>query len=303
MLRMLFGPRRKDSPAHRMLLSHFHTPRPATFFDRQEDWPDALGETAHKAINRFVKEGLLEDAGVEGRLTYHYKVGELKELLRQRGLPLSGRKAALVARLVEADLAGAREAGGGVAVLQWSTEGAIVVEQYLAAEREKREKREEELIGLLKGRQFRQAAGTGDWATNDLAMLKWIFKAKPDSVSSVAETTLERIRIAAAMTHLLWTPVQASKWLERNQPEEPECTYSVALQDVLSSAHFKQTVAGFGEWVKQIKYRNCNDNLVCEACSDLAAIPYAVATAPALPYSKCTSERCRCWISAVVDSE
>jgi hypothetical protein len=123
--------------AHLLLLSKFlhatTTEKVACY------WTDALQETPHQAIKRFLEEGLLVSAGLSSHLAYMYRVSALQTMLKQRGLPVSGCKDALICRLIEADPEGMKKAVAGLTLLQCSERGQKIANQYLASEEEKRE--------------------------------------------------------------------------------------------------------------------------------------------------------------------
>lgn len=70
-------------------------------------WSDKLGETA-ATYQRCITSGLIEPASVEKILDRGYKKEDLKPLLKARGLKLSGKKAEMISRLMEADPAWCR---------------------------------------------------------------------------------------------------------------------------------------------------------------------------------------------------
>jgi len=94
----------QHSPAHLMLLTHFKRPREDyrkgwLGGHTWQEWKTALKEPPPNAIERFLDNGALELASLAQCLAYRYGVSDLKAMLRERGLPVSGRKADLIARL------------------------------------------------------------------------------------------------------------------------------------------------------------------------------------------------------------
>lgn len=198
MLRSLFGFEWKKSPAHLLFLSKFRTPRAVDDFSKSDTWRAVLKEAPKKAIKRFLDEGMLEQASLAGLLNYKYKVSELKAMLKRRGLRVSGRKAELIERLVQADPQGMRKAVRGLSVLQCSEQGRMIAEQYLAEEKEKRARVEEQTLQALRQRKFKEASRTvaafeaqqvfprgmnADWKhhnpAHDVAMLRLCSRASP----------------------------------------------------------------------------------------------------------------------------
>ena len=62
-----------------------------------------FSKSDQKVIKSFLDEGLLVHADLGEYLAHKFKVTELKSMLKQRGLPTSGRKSELISRLVQAD--------------------------------------------------------------------------------------------------------------------------------------------------------------------------------------------------------
>ena len=87
-----------------------------------------LGEPPQKAIRRFAKEGMIRRAGVAQRLARQYRVSDLKLMLKQRVLSVSGRKQDLIARLVKADAKGMEAVVSDVPIFQCSNEGQRVAQ-------------------------------------------------------------------------------------------------------------------------------------------------------------------------------
>lgn len=312
----LFGFDWRKSPAHNLLLTKFLRPQDPDSFARRDDWTRVLGEDPRRAIKRFVDEGLLESVALAELLARLYKVSDLKEMLQQRGLPVSGRKEDLIARLIEADQKGVQRAVAGVTLLRCSAEGRQVAEEYLAQEQIRRERMEKEAIEALKSHRFRDASlavasyeakqvfsrGMGiDWRhydpSNDVEILTAIFQQKPKRLAHLTDVQMEAVRIAAGMRVLGWTLGQATEWLEANRPDGLDVPRNVAVHTAESYARFVVEINRLRQLgYKWVKVNTCNDNLVCEARKKLATRKHAINKIPELPYEKCTSEVCRCWI-------
>jgi hypothetical protein len=318
MLRSLFGFDWKKSHAHLLLLSKFLSPRTAEDFSKSDAWEAALREAPQKTIKRFVKEGMIESASLAGLLDYRYKVSDLKKMLKQRGLPVSGRKADLIARLVQTDPKGIRKATQGLAVLQCSEQGRVIAEQYLAREKEKRAGVEHQVLNALQKRKFRKASqlvasfeaeqvfprGLNiDWKnydpTHDVAMLKTIFRSRPKILARLSGEQLDQLRVAAGMMHL-WGKNKAREWLPPGFETRLIMDNDAAARMIVSHASHQINMAQYRKaGVKTVEIRTANDKLVCNACRKLANKKYKLNQVPELPYEECTSEMgCRCWTIA-----
>src|SRR5208282_220252 len=92
--------------AHLMLLSMFSGPRTGNG-PWGDQWSGALGEDGSGAIQRFVGAGLLVDSvlSVSERLALKFSSLQLKQMLKERGLKVSGRKDEMAERLCMANAA------------------------------------------------------------------------------------------------------------------------------------------------------------------------------------------------------
>jgi tetratricopeptide (TPR) repeat protein len=94
-------------------------------------WKLMLGEEPRKAIERFLDAGMLAQASLSEHLA-KFTVAELKDMLRERELPLSGRKNDLILRLVQSDAEGMKQAISGLIVLECSEKGREAWQRYQA---------------------------------------------------------------------------------------------------------------------------------------------------------------------------
>jgi tetratricopeptide (TPR) repeat protein len=125
----------RGSPAHIFLLGSFLRPGKVEELTTLVEWEPVLGEAPERVIEGFLAAGLLEfaDQGQPlARRLGQVTVKELQEMLRERGLPVSGRKADLISRLVEADPEGMEEAARALSALRCTEQGRAVVGELLA---------------------------------------------------------------------------------------------------------------------------------------------------------------------------
>jgi len=314
MLRSLVGFDWRKSQAHLLLLTHFIYPNTAQQFAKADYWKDVLGETPQQAVKRFEDEGVLVTPGLPEHLEYKYKVSELRAMLKQRGLPVSGRKADLTARLVEADPAGMKKATTGLTLLRYSDRGQEIARQYLAAEKEKREAAEREVLAMLREGRFREASllvssyeanqvfsrGINiDWKNHDpsrdVAVLKGIFGGRPKILARLDHGKLEPLRLAAGMM-LLWGSGEAKSWLPTDFETGLAMDNAAAARMLLFFGYHQADLEWYREvGIKSVQIITVNDGHSCEACRKLAGSKYKLSEVPELPCEKCTSDLgCRC---------
>jgi len=321
MVRSLLGFDWHRSQAHLLFLSKFLYPKTTQEFAKLDYWKDVLAEAPDKAIKRFMNEGLLVSPGLPEHLAYRYKVSELQAILKQRSLSVSGRKAELISRLIEADPGGMKSAVAGLTVLECSEHGREIANQYLASEKEKRDATDREALVMLQKGKFKEASlvvaayeakqvfprGIGiDWKnynpTHTVAILRAIFAGRPKILARLDEGKLGPLRLAAGMMEL-WGVNKARGWLPPDFETGPVMDNDAAARMLAFYAWHQVRMEEYrkSDFVKSVEVLTANDEHVCEACRNLATKEYKLSEVPELPYEKCTSEMgCRCGVSGVV---
>lgn len=304
-------------PAHLDLLSRFRFPTEPKDFDHRY-WELALGEPADIAIRRFMSEGWLVPATLTARLDLTYRVVELKSKLRSRGLPVSGRKNQLIARLVNADRAGLEKEFAGRELLECSPLAREVAERYVAEQVSARDSAEAQCLAFLKQHDFSNAAIAFAkfeaeenkvfpvaWEfylprtpQENLQLLKRIFGPLPRILQGLPECEREPLRIAAAMD-CLWGTNHASRWLPASIIGIPRLGPDTTARMLIFHAQHCEDLnsyrsLGFTKFNILTTTGQPSDNS-CEVCQRFAGHTYSLDMAPELPYEHCTSERgCRC---------
>ena len=216
MFRFAKGFNWKNSEAHLLLLSKFLNGQEIDYFIKWDNWEQALNEAPQKAIKRFVDEGMLTNADLETIVSYKCKVSDLKNLLKKHGLAVSGSKHELVKRTLQADKANMLKLTAGIKLLTCTQAGRDISEQYLASEKEKRLKVEQQVIDYLVKRMFKEASltvanyeagqvfarGMGvDWnhynPNRDIQILQYIYGNKPEILNKLDDTELDSLQLGA----------------------------------------------------------------------------------------------------------
>ena len=100
----------RKSQAHVMLLGCFRYPHSLDEIDPAHSWDRGLGEPLAKAVKRFIDEGLVIRVTDINRLLYvKHGPADLKQVMRQLGLKVSGNKQQLIQRWLETDPDGAKQ--------------------------------------------------------------------------------------------------------------------------------------------------------------------------------------------------
>jgi hypothetical protein len=309
----------KNSEPHLLLLSKFVHGQEIDYFVKWGNWEQVLNESSQKAIKRFVDEGMLTNADLETIVSYKCKVTDLKNLLKQRGLAVSGNKDELTKRIVQSDKAGMLKLTEGVKLLVCTQAGCEIAEQYIASQKEKRLKVDQQVMDCLAKRMFREASlavakyeagqvfsrGMGvDWKhynpNRDIQILQHIYGNKPEILNKLDDTKLDSLQLGAGMM-LLWGENKATKWIPKDFETGLSMNTDVAarmlLFNALSIANLKQYKEN---GIKYIEVLATPDS--CEACKKLQSKRYRIDKAPKLPNPNCIHELgCRCVYLPCVD--
>jgi hypothetical protein len=314
----------RNSKAHLLLLSKFIQANRFEAFAASDywknQWDNILGEPSKQAINRFIDEGMLADVtNLNDLLSFKYKVTELRDMLKERGLPVSGRKEAMISRLVQADPEGIKKSVAELSLLKCTQRGQEIAEHYLEAEKERRVQVERQVMEYLTDRKFREASlavaayeaeqvfprGMGiDWKHHnpkqDIGTLETIFEGKlPKILVNLGNEKLQAFRIASAMM-ALWGENKAKKWLPDDFETGSPFDFETAVRMLNFQAVHKSTLERYrNEGIEYVEVLPASDS--CEFCRKLAGKHYKLAEAPELPNPNCTNKMgCRCCYLPVV---
>lgn len=323
----------KRSPAHLELLSKFIKPDSVYYIPesyRSSDWNEALKENSLSAIQRFVKEGYLVRPSLDVLMNYKLIIPELKKLCADRGLPVSGKKADLIKRLITADEPGMQRELSNVEVVMCSEKGKLLAQSYLEMRKQEKEEAENLVIDCFRKKDFVQAAkvvakyetnqifvrGLGvDWVKETImpnpfyvCVTKIIFDEIPTIAKGIDKEKLYQFRLAAGAMHLWGDIVEAKRLLEGVESVSDKCDNLDFAMMLSSSAinkynlkEWRDLARATGNKNRMIEIRTCNDEYVCDACKRLAEKKYPLfGDVPELPNPGC-SHACRCWYSLDVE--
>lgn len=302
----------KNSQAHLLLLSKFLNGQEIDYFIKSGNWEQPLNEAPQKAIERFVDEGLLKIADLETVVSYKHKVSDLRNLLKQRGLAISGTKDELVKRILQADQVGMSKLTVGIKLLTCTQAGREIAQQYLDAQKEERLRVEQQVMDYLVNRMFREASlavanyeagqvfsrGIGvDWRHHnpgrDIQILQHVYGNKPEILNRLEDSKLDSLRLGAGMM-FLWGENRATKWIPRDFETGLSMDTDAAARMFLFSAQSIVTLKQYKEMgVKYVEVLVTPGS--CESCKKIAGKTYNLNEAPTLPNPNCTHEMgCRC---------
>lgn len=309
----------KDSPAHLLLLSNFlRGSSPADYRDA-EYWETVLKEKPAKAIDRFIKEGMLKLASLSDHLEHKFKAAELKAMLKSKALKTSGRKEELIYRLIENDRQGMEDAARGLDIYRATSEGAKLAQEYVDEDRRKRDDAERDALDLLSRGTFSQAAravaryeasrvfprGTvtsgGVVPPSRDDELRWtreletIFNRTPRILAGVDESRLAQLRLGAGMM-MLWGTGRAKRWVPDDFETGIHLDVDAACRMLVFYArNLWQMEGAMSAGCETVEIMGHDDEKTCAECRKLSGKRFKADEAPVLPYAKCTCELgCRC---------
>jgi SAP domain len=150
-----------SSQPHLALLKRFLSAREAK--DAVPDfWAPALGKSPKHVIDEMVAHGALEPLPLLETIEICYTVAELKKILSSRGLRVSGKKAELVQRLLEADPKGMEKLCAHRMVLRCTPAASQAVSRWEAEQSTAFETATDNVIAALRNRHFKAAICTAD---------------------------------------------------------------------------------------------------------------------------------------------
>lgn len=300
----------ENSSAHLDFLSYFLEPRQSQTTDKFQKWAEPLGESVEVALKRFLEIGMLQRADTINHLIAIYNATELKRILKERGLPQSGTKDVLAARLADKDAHGVQQLISGHLVLICSEKGKSIAQAYKAREEHRRKEAQDLTQNELSEGHYREAASTlaryeancvfqrgmnmswKDYDTSrDEEILHNVFTRIPKLAIKKGWDRLPNVNIIAGMIHLWGNTERAGITCDRETNN--------AAQAFLTHAIFLNEIDGrHRAGIKYVSITTCNDDSVCNACKQAAKRKrYSLTEVPELPLAECQDDMgCRCWL-------
>lgn len=150
-----------SSQPHLALLKRFLSARDAK--DGVPDfWAPAFGMSPQRVIDGMVAHGALEPVPLLEKVELCHTVAELKKILSSRGLKVSGKKAELVQRLLEADPKDMEKLYAHRIILRCTPAASQAVSRWEAEQATAFETATDDVIAALRNRHFKAAICTAD---------------------------------------------------------------------------------------------------------------------------------------------
>ena len=310
-----------SSQTHLALLKRFLSVR-----DAKDGFPDywvpAFGMSPQRVIDEMVAHGALEPLPLLEKISFCHTVAELKKILSSRGLKVSGKKAELVQRLLEADPKDMEKLCAHRMILRCTPAASQAVSRWEAEQATAFETATDDVIAALRNRHFKAAICTAD------AYRKSKFE-PPVHPAQEAMTIHPAPRsIEERANDLATVFTMRPKILKGLQPEQWEGIYlNYAVWQLLGRVAPDKCMPGFtgiGAMSSETATRMLSfhvghqHNLArwrelgitsgtiigiggCEACLALYNKTFRLDKLPELPYKDCTCNLgCRCTSRAVM---
>lgn len=287
-------------------------------------WDGPLGEPAGSAVQRFITLGWLMPATLVAKLDSRFRISDLKPLLKERSLRVSGRKDELIERLIAADETGMAALVAEMKVYECSPEARARAQEYKLEQAEKRATTEDRVLDQLCAHDFVGASqlvaafeavqvfsrGIGiDWSNHDashnIGQLKLIFEIKPKILDGLADADWEPLRVAVGMM-ALWGTSEAKTWFPTSFVGVAKFDADTAARMLLFASNHKLRLVEYrqlserGMRIKGFQVSATTDS--CQTCKKMAEKYYELNNLPELPHAECTHPYgCRCMVMPLLD--
>lgn len=306
------------SPAHQLLLSRFLSGDSPPAYRNADFWEPVLMESPSVAIDQFIRYEMIEPASLDEHVTYKFKVSDLKTMLKERKLKISGKKDELVKRLIENDERSMLKATEELNIFHCTREGTAMAEAFLKEEQVKKCSATEKTKTLLSEKKFSDATkvliqyeasqvfqrGFGiDWKTyngmHEVKDLKLIFSTTPAIIKGLVIDKLNQLRVAASMM-LLWGNNTVRDWLPENFETGINLSPDATCRMLVFHARNKRRIEEYRKnGVISVEIVGANDDKSCQECKKLDGKVFNIERMIQIPHKKCTCEMgCRCRIVA-----
>lgn len=305
----------QESPPHLDLLEKFTKSRDVNQVINWQYVKQTIGENSESAIERFVRDGALIPSTIEETLECIFQATQLKKLLQEHNLKLTGSKGELIERLVLSDRAEMEKITQKSKVMKCSAMALELLSEY--------EKKKQLALDLAKKQSFnalksndpksaykiyvsyQRAHVIPDFESNSFQVeeIMSVLKSQPKILANVTAENLRQLKAIAGM-HLLWPDETLESWLSSNSISGLK-NDRIAINYLLAHARITEDIERHKEYAKQVKIDfDSGDIDSCELCQALNGKVFDIDKVPELPMIGCTSETgCKCRIDTIFDED
>ena len=277
-------------------------------------WASVIGKSPEHFARDFSNRGLLRPASDAESLKASSTVGVLKALAKERGLPVSGTKDALVDRLLASTSPPSIPAG----LFVLSNEGNSALEEVRQRyEIDRATSRgaagskvsDGDLVDALRLIKDYTARWSIDYLLpanplsipiSDETMLedaKWILSNVPDLLKKLPTEELAICRMGATLKALSWNDEENLYGHPTGKESDTTELFIDAVRMYAAAADFERERRNWFEMFPSGRgeVMTCSDSKRCDECAKLEGVKFTSGKMPSLPHAKCTSPKgCRC---------
>lgn len=305
------------SKAHLLFLAKFLHPRLKNDVI-SPGWAKVLNEPSEKAIETFLKEDLLRNGAIQEKIELKFKVIDLKSLLKERNLPINGKKSQLIERLIQNDKEKMESLVSDVEIIICSEKGKLIAEEYLEKEKENKLAIEQKVRSLIQEGNFIDAVKAVssfeaeqvfprgfcvDWRNYNPKdgeyILNLIYSKTPKILDSYTREQIDILRPLAAMMYL-WGTNESDKGIPSNFFPPNRFDTKTAANLILKHALFLSSIEEFKKsGIENVEIIGTSDS--CEECKKNDRKIFKIDAVPELPCCNCSHKLgCRCTVAPVV---
>jgi len=300
--------------AELLLLSKFLYPSTIDSIISDRRWPTVLGNDVLRVVEQFKHQGLLAVAALSTCIERLFSTTTLKELLKEHGLPVSGKKEILIQRLMEADSEALYKATANMKpLLECSDTGRVLAQAFVNENKAKEDDAIARSKKAAENQNFKEAAQIiakfqasrifpgglwVDWKSDtiieDMAEdLRIIYSAHPKILTTLTNQQLDLLRPVAAY------PIRGKYYLPSDFQTGRVFDGVVAARMLSFYACGQRELKGIrAAGYTHLKISSAPDS--CAACKKLSKKTYSADNPPELPHPDCTHEMgCRCLYTSI----
>lgn len=303
----------QESSPHLDLLDKFAKPRDVNQVITWQFVRQTIGEDTESAIDRFIRDGVLIPSTIEETLGCIFQVAQLKKLLQERNLKLTGSKGELVERLVLSDRSGMEKIAQKGRVMKCSPMALELLAEHEKKKQFALDTAKKQSFNALKSNDpknaykiyatYQKTYVTPIFESNSYQVeeLMNVLKSQPKILSAVSRENLMLLKAIAGM-HLLWRDESLESLSSSNNLSGLR-NDRIAVNYILAHARIRESIERDKEYAKQVKIEfDSGDIDSCELCQALNGKVFDIDKVPELPMIGCTSDTgCKCHIATVFD--
>lgn len=303
----------QESSPHLDLLDKFVKPRDVNQVITWQFVRQTIGEDTESAIDRFIRDGVLIPSTIEETLECLFQVAQLKKLLQERSLKLTGSKSELVERLVLSDRNGMEKIAQKGKVMKCSPTALEMLSEHEKKKQLALDTAKKQSFNALKSNDpksaykiyatYQKSYATPNFESNSYQVeeLMKVLKSQPKILSNVSRENLMLLKAIAGI-HMLWRDESLESLSSSNNLSGLR-NDRIAVNYILAHTRIMESIDRDKEYVKQVKIEfDSGDIDSCELCQALNGKIFDIDKVPELPMIGCTSDTgCKCHINSIFD--